>query len=469
MRWNVRDPVLVIGAGPSGLAAARAFVRDGVAFEVVERHDDVGGIWDIDNPGTPMYESAHLISSKTMSALEGLPFPDEYPDYPRHEQLLAYLRSYADHFDLRQHIRFGTEVAEAAPLGPDGPWQVTFGDGTQGTYRALVLATGNQWHRNLPSYPGRWTGDSFHSREYRSPDDFRDKRVLIVGAGNSGCDIACDAARSAGFAAISMRRGYWFVPKYLMGKPSDVFAGEGPQLPAPVQQRVFEKLVQLTVGNPSRYGLPEPDHRILETHPIMNTELLHRAGHGDIQVRPDIERLEDDHVRFVDGTVEPFDLIVWATGYRPRFPMIGDELFTWRGPRDGDGNVTDRWAPDLFLNVFHRDRDDLFVMGMIETDASAWPHISLQADLIAAWLQVAERSPDQAAAFRRLRATEADMEGGLRHVESPRHSYYQRNATSLALEGEALRQLREGDVTGEPLQVGAVARITRSVRRLLPV
>jgi hypothetical protein len=148
------------------------------------------------------------------------------------------------------------------------------------------------------------------------------------------------------------------VPKYILGKPADVFATTGPPLPAAVQQRVFTRLLDTLVGDVTRFGLPAPVHAGLQTHPIMNTAVLDHLGHGDLVARPDVAALAGDAVRFVDGTVEPYDVVVWATGFQPSFPVVPDGTFAWRG-----------WNPDLFLNVFHRDRDDLFVMGMIETDA----------------------------------------------------------------------------------------------------
>jgi hypothetical protein len=447
--------LLVVGAGPSGLSAIRALVEAGRDVVGVERHTDVGGIWDIENPGTPMYESAHLISSRTQSALDGLPMPEDYPDYPSHRQLHAYLRDFADHFDLRRHIRFGVAVEQLEPHD-GGAWTAHLSDGTTQQAEAVVLAVGNQWHPNLPDLPGTFTGEAFHSQAYRDPEVFRGRRVLVVGAGNSGCDIACDAAQVASWAALSTRRGYRFVPKYIFGQPTDVFAHRGPSLPAPLEQKLLTRLLDLVVGDVTRFGLPAPDHDVLGTHPIMNTQVLDHLGHGDLVARPDVASLDGPVVHFVDGTAEDVDVIVWATGYRPTFPMLPEGVVDWHGIN-----------PNLYLNLFHRDRDDLFVMGMIETDASAWPHISLQARLVAAALDVADRDPTQAAAFARLKHTDADLEGGLRHVDSPRHSYYQRNATYLALARELLRQLTEGEVTGEPLAVGAGPATRRTLRRVV--
>ena len=357
-----------------------------------------------------MYESAHLISSRTQSALDGFPMPDHYPDYPSHRQLLAYLRAYADRYDLRRHYRFGVAVDHLDPR-EGGGWTATLSDGSTVVVDAAVLAVGNQWHPNVPDVPGTFTGETFHSQAYRDPSVF--------------------------------------------GQPTDVFAHRGPPMPAAVEQKVLTRLIDLLVGDVTRFGLPAPDHDVLATHPIMNTTVLDHLGHGDLVARPDVASLDGSTVHFVDGTAEDHDVIVWATGYRPAYPMLPDGVIEWHGIN-----------PNLYLNVFHRDRDDLFVLGMIETDASAWPHISLQAQLVAATLDVTDRGGAPAKAFRRLRHTVADLEGGLHHVDSPRHSYYQRNATYLALARELLRQLRTGAITGEPLAVGPRATLRRMVRQL---
>jgi cation diffusion facilitator CzcD-associated flavoprotein CzcO len=401
-------PVGIVGAGPAGLAAAEALDRAGIDFEVLERHTAIGGIWDIDNPGTPMYESAHFISSRTLSGFDGYPFADDLPDYPTRTQVLEYLRSFARDRGLEDRITLGAEV-EAATRADDG-WEVKLADGSTRTYSHLVAATGHQWEPRMPDYPGEFTGEELHSCEYRSADLFRGRRVLIVGAGNSGCDIAADAATSAAFAALSVRRGYWFFPKYLLGKPSDVFAHGGPTLPFRLEQLLLTGVIKLLVGDLTHYGLPKPDHRVLESHPIMNTQVLHHMGHGDLHARADVAELRGDRVLFKDGVEEEFDVIVWATGYEVAMPYLERDLFDWHGMR-----------PDLYLHQFHRSRDDLSVMGLFEVDGGAYPILSLQGRLLAAAVTAQRDGGTAAERWRALRRTSPDLSGGTRHVGSPRH------------------------------------------------
>ncbi|MFZ1775430.1 MAG: NAD(P)/FAD-dependent oxidoreductase, partial [Rhizobiaceae bacterium] len=194
--------VSIIGAGPAGLATGRALKSQGIPFTIFERHTDVGGIWDIENPGSPIYDSAHFISSKTMSGFAGFPMPESYPDYPSNRQILGYARAFADQAGLRPHIRFSTPVS-AARRTADG-WQLEAGGETL-EFSHLIAAPGTNWQPRMPAFESHFDGEIIHSVKYKNAEMLRGKRVLIIGAGNSGCDIACDAARSADTAFISLR------------------------------------------------------------------------------------------------------------------------------------------------------------------------------------------------------------------------------------------------------------------------
>lgn len=419
MSRETRGPVGIVGAGPAGLCAAAALRARGVPFEMLDQGPDVGGIWDIDRPVTPMYESAHFISSRTLSAFPDFPMPAEFPDYPRHDRILEYIRAFADHHDLRRHARFGVSVVRAVRR-PAGGWDLELDTGERRTYEALVVATGVNWHPSIPDVEGHFAGEAYHAFSYRSADAFRGKRVLVVGAGNSGCDIACDAARVADRAWISMRRGYHFVPKYVFGRPSDVFAQSGPPLPAWLERRVFGFLLRhLVVGDVTRFGLPRPDHAILESHPIMNTRLLDHLGHGDIEVRADVDELRGNSVRFADGREEEVDVIVWATGYLRHHPFLSEVELDRR-----DGEL------DLYLELAHRRFDDLFFMGQFETDGAAYPLFGLQARLVAAALTLPAGAATDQWHHRRTR-DRPDLRGGRRYLDTPRHRHYVHRDTYL--------------------------------------
>ena len=407
----------IVGAGPCGLLAARAFKLAGIPYDQFERHSDVGGIWDIDNPGTSMYESAHFISSKYTSSFFGLKMPEEFPDYPGHRQLLAYIRDFAKAFGLRDAIRFGVSVEHAAPVGENAQdgWSVTLSTGETRVYRGLVCANGVTWHPNAPNYPGldQFRGEARHAVTYRDPGEFRGKRVLIVGAGNSGVDIACDAARSADAAFISLRRGYHFVPKHLFGVPTDVFLqGVHPPKGVVVPDEPGKMLAAL-VGDLTRYGLPAPDHKVMESHPIMNTQILHYLAHGDATAKGDVERFTPTGAVFADGSEESFDLVLFATGYDYRIPYLDEALFTWRQGR-----------PDLYLNIFHRRLVGLSVIGFVEFASAGYQRFDEMAQMAAmdAWIR---QSGEGLAEWTRMKAEERpNLRGKSSYIDSPRHANY---------------------------------------------
>jgi len=410
---------LVIGAGPGGLAAARWLSEFGIPFEILERQRDVGGIWDIETPGAPMYESAHFISSRTLSAFRDLPMPESYPDYPSHRQVLEYLRAYADRHGVRQRAEFGREVARVRPAtGDDGPgpaWVVELADGERRRYAGVVVASGLQWTPKLPEIPGTFEGQRIHASAYRSPAIAAGRRVLVVGGGNSGCDIAVDCSHAASRAAISLRRGYWFIPKHVFGVPADVFGHKGPQLPAWIEQPVLERLLRLLVGDVTRLGLPGPDHRLFETHPVINTQILHALSHGDLAVKPDVREFRGSRVVFADASEEEFDLVILATGYRRVIPVLASELH-----QEGD-------VASLFLNLFHRRHPALFVLGFFETDAGAFPILDLQAELVARVLEARRDASERLRRFEaRLAGPAPDFSCGVRFLDIERMRNYVR-------------------------------------------
>ncbi len=404
--------VAVIGAGPAGLTLARRLKPTGTRFEVFERNADVGGIWDIDAAHSPMYESAHFISSKTLSGFPGFPMPDAYPDYPNHKQILAYIRAFAERFDLRKHVTFNTSIEHAAQRD-DGLWTFQLSDGSQRVCRYLVCANGVTWVPNEVKWPGVFNGDMRHSVTYRSQTEFLGKRVLIVGAGNSGVDIACDAAFAADQAFLSLRRGYHFIPKHVFGKPADVFAEEGPSLPHWLEVRIFRGLLRLINGDITRLGLPKPDHELFASHPIMNTQILHYLGHGDCIAKPNIERFDGDDVVFVDGTRERIDLVIAATGYKHACPYLDEGTLDMKGGR-----------PDLYLGMFSRKHENLAVLGFVEFASAAYSRFDQMAQLIVADATAGPDSPIKQR-LAELKATHhPNLQGKHRYIDSERHANY---------------------------------------------
>ena len=411
----------VIGAGPAGLSAARNLQRFGVLFDGFEAHSDVGGLWDINNPRSTVYESAHLISSKRMTEFAEFPMPPETPDYPDHAMLARYFRDFARYFGLYEHYRLDAAVERVWPEDDAAcHWLLRLASGETFRYRGVLIANGTLAEPNRPGFRGQFSGRLMHSSEYKSARIFDDRRVLIVGAGNSGCDIAVDAVHRAKSVDISLRRGYHFVPKYMLGKPADQLGG-GLPLPRPLKQRLDRFLLRLFTGNPEHFGFPRPDHALYESHPIVNSLVLYHAGHGDLGVRGDIHEFDGDTVRFVDGSAAEYDLVLLATGYKLHYPFIDRAHLNWQGA-----------SPGLYLNVFHPGYDNLFVLGMVEATGLGWQGRHEQAEMVARFLAAREHETDAADWLRRRKAGgNPDLSGGYRYLKLDRMAYYVHKDTYL--------------------------------------
>jgi hypothetical protein len=320
---TTNNKIVIIGAGPVGISAARALKSQGIAYDQLESEAELGGNWR-----HGVYKGAHIISSRKTTEFPDYPMPESYPDFPSAEQMLAYLESYAKHFELSENINFNCTVTKVTQL-KDG-WQVDLADGTSRIYEGVVVCNGHHWERRWPQYEGQFSGEMMHSKDYKSPDQLKDKKVLVIGGGNSACDIVAEAARVGRCAHLSLRRGYWFLPKTFYGKPTAELLTT--KMPVWMQRIYMTMLLKIVVGDYRKYGLMTPDHKIFEHHPTINTELLHYLKHGKIKPHGDIKKFDGDTVEFIDGTRESFDLIVCATGFNVSMPFLEPHLVPIEGP-----------------------------------------------------------------------------------------------------------------------------------------
>ena len=398
--------VAIVGAGPAGLAVTSALRRRGIALRIFERAARVGGLWDDSRAITPIYDTTHLISSAPISGFEAVPMPRHFPDYPSHRLVLDYLRGFAATLELDGDIEVTVEVSAVTRITHG--WVLTLSGGrTTEPFSDVVLATGHQWEPNLPPYGPDFSGMATHALDYRSAEVLRGRRVLIVGGGNSACDIACDAAPLAGRVWLSLRRGYHFFPKHIAGIPADQFSARlrhGADAEGTMSS--IEGMLRSVVGDPVRFGLPKPDHRPFESNPIVNTQVLHFIAQGDVQPVGDIASVAGPDVHLVHGgRIQP-EIIVFATGYQHRAPLL--DAVRGRPERTGD----------LILRAVPADVDGIYVMGLFETAGPAFPLLSLQAELVSACIGRRHAGPARAlvAPF-----AEADISGGRRYVDSERH------------------------------------------------
>lgn len=362
------ERVCVVGAGYAGNGLARALKASGIAYDQLEATDRVGGNWS-----HGVYDSTHLISSKASTQYVEHPMPDDYPTFPSGAQMLAYLESYVDRFGLREHLELGVEVTGVWPVDGNGTagWYVELADGRVRRYKAVALANGHYWDRNVPDYPGEFTGHQLHSKDYKRPADFGPgHRVLVVGAGNSASDLAVEASATFGSADISMRRGYWFLPKTVFGIPSSEL--DRVWVPLAVQRMFMYPLLRMSWGDYRWYGLQKPDHRLFTKDVTVSSTLLYALRHGRVKVRAEIERLDGEVVSFRDGTSAKYDCLVWATGFHTRFPMLDDDVLAWE---DGQPLLVQHALVPRYAN--------LYVWGTVAPRSGAGRIISHGADFLA--------------------------------------------------------------------------------------
>ncbi len=405
--------VCVVGAGSSGLAVARRLKAAGVPFDCLEREDQLGGNWCYGKPASSVYRSTHLISSKRLTEYSDFPMPETYPEYPHHQLVWQYLQDYAKRHRLHEDIEFQAGIHQVDRL-PGGGWRIELESGQVRHYGALVVANGHNWDPRWPTLRGNFNGRVLHSSQYKTPETLAGKRVLVIGGGNSGCDIAVESAQNAASTTLSLRRGYHFLPKFFHGTPIDI-CGERMlrwRLPLWLRRALAKGMGFLLLGEPSWVGLPKPDHRLFETHPVINSQLIYHLGHGDIRVRPDVDELCGEAVRFADGEQEAIDVIICATGFNISMPFLPSGEVTWRDGR-----------PELYLNVFHPHQDDLFFAGLIQPDSGQFGLADHQAELIAEYLRGLREGRRSAEWFREEKRRRAgEPVSRISYLGTPRHA-----------------------------------------------
>jgi cation diffusion facilitator CzcD-associated flavoprotein CzcO len=399
----------IIGAGISGLTAAKALNDRGVSYDQFELDSALGGLWRIDHPRSAAYESLHINSSKYNMELADFPVPGDVPEFAHHTDVLRYFEAYAEAFDLHDRITFNTAVERAAP-NADGTWDVTLDTGETRRYGAVLGATGHHWNPRFPDFSGTFDGRTLHAHAYHDPAAFEGERICIVGIGNSACDIADDLTRVAEQVTISTRSGAWIIPKYLLGVPLDQWTSHAMEyLPLWCRRTMLRLLTWLTVGRQARYGVPTPDHKMMHAHPTVSQELLSHVGHGRVAIKPNIARLDGDVIAFEDDTREAFDTLIYATGYRIAFPFLPDDVFH-----------VENNEVSLYHFVVPPDLPNLYLLGLIQPLGALMPLSELQAKWVAGLLAGEFVLPDPETMRRAIGRTKTRM--AQRYQDSPRHT-----------------------------------------------
>lgn len=463
----------IIGAGSSGIVAAKVLRERGIPFDCFEMGSGVGGLWRYGNDSgrSVAYASLTANTTRDRTAYRCLPMPREWPDYPHHSQLLEYFEAFTDRFGLRERIAFRTEVVRVAPVdrrgrgvdrrgrgadrrgraagpGPDagsgvapvpasyavfdpaldaasdaasdaGAYEVTVrhletGEERTARYGAVLVASGHHWRPSCPELPGRFAGLQMHSSRYRTPDPVKGRRVLVVGIGNSACDISCEVAGAAERTFLSTRRGAHVLPKVLLGRPLEKWLTPlSSRLPFGVQRALFQLLLRLDRGDQEEYGIPKPPYPLGSEHPTISQELPELVREGRIAVKPDVARLAGERVVFADGTEEEVDILIFATGYDLAFPFfdgaLGEEL------RRPPGNRL-----PLYLHMVPPDWPNLYFLGLVQPLGPIPPLAEAQAECVADLLEGAAALPSREGMRRAIERTERKLRS--RFVATKRHT-----------------------------------------------
>lgn len=405
------DKVCIIGAGSSGMVAAKVLRERGILYDCFEKGSDIGGNWRYgnDNGLSAAYQSLTINTSKQRMAYSDFPMPADYPDFAHHSQILTYFENYVDHFGLRETITFNTSVTEVCPAGTNR-WAVTLDNGETRYYRAVLVASGHHWFPRWPDFPGEFNGTIIHAHDYRTPEPFQGKRVMVVGIGNSGVDLACEMGRHAAAAFLSTRRSAHIIPKFALGRPLDEYTSSAfSRLPLRLQQILYYYMLYWVRGDQRDYGVPLPPNPILAEHPTVSQDLLHMVKAGLVTMKPNVARLVGNKVRFVDESEEFLDAIIYATGYKISFPFLPPEVYQVQANE-----------MNLYLNVVPPERPGLFFIGFIQPLGAIMPLAELQAQWVAKLLRGERALPDKDALWREIDRSQIAIRK--RYIASRRHT-----------------------------------------------
>jgi dimethylaniline monooxygenase (N-oxide forming) len=404
----------IIGAGSSGIAAAKALLDRGIPFDCIEKSDQVGGNWVFGNRNgmSAAYRDLFINVSRERMSYADYPMPSAYPDFPHHTHIKEYFDNYVDHFGLREHISFETSVEHVRKCDDDGRWETVLDSGERRSYDALLVANGHHWDARWPepAFPGAdaFKGTQLHAHAYVDNSLFVGKDVVVLGMGNSAMDIAVESSYVAANTYLAARKGAWIVPKYVFGKPVDQLPNN-PRIPFAIRQRMIHQTIKTMTGPPERYGLPKPDHKFGEAHPTVSGRILDRIAHGTIAPKPNIASLEGERVRFTDGSEVHADVVVYCTGYKITFPFFETDFLA---------------APDnhieLFRRVFHPDIPGLYFIGLLQPLGAIMPLAEAQAAWVGDYLRGEYALPSPADLRRDIAEDQAAMRK--RYVASKRHT-----------------------------------------------
>ncbi|XP_054419266.1 flavin-containing monooxygenase 5 isoform X5 [Pteronotus mesoamericanus] len=422
--------IAVIGGGASGLTSIKCCLEEGLQPICFERTDDIGGLWRFqENPEegrASIYKSVVINTSKEMMCFSDYPIPDHFPNFMHNSRVLEYFRMYAKEFDLLKYIKFKTTVCSVKKqpdFSTSGQWEVvTESEGRRevNVFDGVMVCTGHHTNAHLPleSFPGIETfkGQYFHSRDYKSPERFTGKRVIIIGIGNSGGDLAVEISHVAKQVFLSTRRGAWIINRVAdHGYPNDVlflsrfnyFVGKicGQSL----MNTYLEKKMNQRF-NHEMYGL-KPKHRALSQHPTLNDVLPNRLISGLVKVKGNVKEFTETAAIFEDGSREDdIDAVIFATGYSFAFPFLEDSVKVVKN------------KISLYKKVFppNLEKPTLAIIGLIQPWGAIMPISELQGRWVTQVFKGVKTLPSQSEMITEITKDQEKMEK--RYVDSQRHT-----------------------------------------------
>ena len=411
---SVKKTVCIIGAGSSGITAAKTLKEHKISFDCFEKGSKIGGNWRFnnDNGMSSAYRSLHINTNRMIMAYSDYPMPAEYPMFPHHSHIINYFDDYVNHFGVREDIQFNTEVKNVT-RNDVSTYTVETSNGVY-VYDNVIIANGHHWNPRFPepAFEGNFTGEVLHSHYYREVEQLKDKDVLVIGIGNSAVDIACEAARTySGNVVISTRSGANIVPNWLWSIPFDSLASPlTSKLPIAIQRLFLSSALRLARGKQEDFGVPKPKRPLLSEHPTLSQDLLNLSGRGLVKFKPNIKEFKGKTVVFEDGTEQDFDMIVYATGYKVTFPFLKDQSF----------NVSETNDLRLYKKVVHPDFVGLFFLALIQPLGAIMPLAEVQSKWIAKILKGETKLPNKDEMLKSIQDDKAAM--AKRYKESPRHT-----------------------------------------------
>ncbi|MBV8377508.1 MAG: NAD(P)-binding domain-containing protein [Verrucomicrobia bacterium] len=376
--------VAIIGSGPGGLVAARYLKQHGFEPVVFEQADEIGGQWNVRSAHSGIWPSMVTNTSRLLTCFSDLAPEPSAPIFPPNQEILAYLKRYARLFGLLSHVRFNTRV-ELIERDPDGGgWLVRSSAAEKRSEKFLyvVVASGRFNKPLVPSLPGlelfRGAGGTLHSFDYKDPESFRHKRVLVVGCAISALEIASDLAMLGTLRVVStFRRQRYVMQKLVAGVPGDAlaftrFAALNAEVtPKEILSKTTQDYILRVFGSPEQFGAFRPAGDFLSVGRALSQHFLPLVAEGRIAVKPWISEIHDRKVRFLDESSEEFDAIIFGTGFELSMPFLN--------PTISSVLDLDTQHADLYKHTFHPDLAGLAFLGLWEQTGPYFPPLELQA------------------------------------------------------------------------------------------